>query len=446
MNLCLSNFRLSACALACASLVAACGGGDANPPPDTLAPTLSISSNATGTVKGDVTYTFTFSEDIGTSFTADDVTVTGGTKAATLTKVNATSYTLIVTPTANTTGSLAVSVGTSKFSDAANNGNTATASAPAVAFDTQAPTVLIGSSVTGTATGPVILTFTFSEDVGTSFTVDDVTLTGGSKAASVTKVSATVYTLEVTPNSNSSGNLEVSVASGAVSDVAGNGTTAPVVISQPYSTVLVTPLVFASAYTNQDVDTITYARAGRSVEGGSFNWYQDAAANDWSNFWWNGISPVTDTPPSFYFGLGFASTTGVPFIGAFVNAANDTSVTLSGQKQMQIAVWGNDELTSRKVPTFTVFAQLKQSFNGCYVEAKAPVVTPLGTGAQTYTIKLADFTIKNNCDNSGVTTVADFFSKPIGSVHVQILKEHMFFNGTATSPNGINLGPISFLP
>jgi hypothetical protein len=208
----------------------------------------------------------------------------------------------------------------------------------------------------------------------------------------------------------------------------------------------VTPLVFASGYTNRDVDTVTFARAGRSVEGGSFNWYQDAAANDWSNFWWNGISPLTDTPPSFYFGLGFASSTGVPFIGAYVNAANDTSVTLKGQTKMKISVWGNDELTSRKVPTFTVFVQLKEPFAGCYVEAVAPTITPPAAGAQTYTLDLSSFTIKNNCANSGVETAADVFKKAIGSVHVQVLKANMFFNGTGPSPNGINMGPVSFEP
>jgi len=208
----------------------------------------------------------------------------------------------------------------------------------------------------------------------------------------------------------------------------------------------VSSLVFASGYTNKDVDTVTFARAGRSVEGGSFNWYQDAAANDWSNFWWNGISALTEGAPNFYFGLGFASSTGVPFVGAFVNAANDTSIKLQGQTKMKIAVWGNDELTSRKLPTFTVFVQLKEAFAGCYVEAMAPTITPPGIGAQTYTVNLADFTIKNNCANSGVETATDVFKKAIGSVHVQVLKANMFFNGTGLSPNGINLGPVSFEP
>ncbi len=233
----------------------------------------------------------------------------------------------------------------------------------------------------------------------------------------------------VTESSNTSGDLSAAINT-ALSAISG----------------AVTPLVFASGYTNKDVDTVTYSRAGRSVEGGSFNWYQDAAANDWSNFWWNGISPTTETTPNFYFGLGFASATQVPFIGAYVAAPNDGSVKLSGQTKMKIAVWGNDELTSRKVPTFTVFAQLKESFGGCYVEVAAPIISPPGIGAQTYTVKLADFSIKNNCTNSGVQTAAEALAKPIGSVHVQVLKANMFFNGTALSPNGINLGPISFEP
>ena len=447
MSVRLPTFRLSACALATTALVAACGGGDAGPPPDTLAPTVSISSSASGTVKGAVTYTFTFSEDVGTTFTADDVTVSGGTKAASVTKASATSYTLVVTPAANTTGSMAVSVAAGMFSDAANNANTAAASAPAVAFDTQAPTALISSSVAGTATGPVTLTFTFSEDVGTSFTAEDVTLTGGTKAAAVSKLNSTTYTLVVTPAAGASGNLTAAIAAGAFSDTVGNANiAAPAQFSQAYNTVPVTSLVFASGYTNRDVDTVTYARAGRSVEGGSFNWYQDSAANDWSNFWWNGISPLTDTPPSFYFGVGLAANTGVPFIGAYVNAPNDGAVTLSGQTRMKITVWGNPELVGRKVPTFTAFVQLKQSFGGCYVEAAAPVLTPAGIAPETYTVKLSDFTIKNNCANSGVQTAADVFKLAIGSVHVQVQKANMFFNGTERSPNGINLGPISFEP
>jgi hypothetical protein len=316
---------------------------------------------------------------------------------------------------------------------------------PPTPVDTTAPTLVITDSVAAaTASGPVTFTFTFSEDVGTSFIADDVTVTGGAKGA-FTKVSATVYTLVVTPTANITGTIIVTVAAGAFSDTANNASTTSYSAQQAYYTVI-NPVIVASAYTTTDADPVNFARAGRSVEGGSFNWYQDSVLNDWSNFWWSGVSPTTDTPPSFYFGLGLASSTVTPFIGAYVNAPADGSVTLSGQTKLKVAVWGNDELTSRGLPTFTVFVQLKQAFSGCYVEAAAPVITPTGTGARTYELPLSTFTIKNNCTGSGVTTVADFFTKPIGSVHAQVLKANMYFNGPALSPNGINLGPVSFQP
>jgi hypothetical protein len=74
-----------------------------------------------------VTVTFTFSEDVGTSFTLSDISVTNGTAATTLVKVDPTHYTLIVSPTPDTTGSMQVSVPTGAFSDLAGNQNSAAA-------------------------------------------------------------------------------------------------------------------------------------------------------------------------------------------------------------------------------------------------------------------------------------------------------------------------------
>lgn len=224
-------------------------------------------------------------------------------------------------------------------------------------------------------------------------------------------------------------------------------TSAPITINVS----AVTALTFASAYSAADADTVNYSRAGRSVEGGAFNWYQDSAAggSDWSNFWWNGVSPITDNPPSFYFGLGFTSATTVPYIGAFVKAPNDGAVTLDGQTKLKIAVWGNAELTGRKVPTFRVFIQAKESYQGgaCFLEAEAgSLLTPTSIDAQTYTLNLSDFKVKNNCTGSNVTSAAEILAKPIGAIHVQVLKANMYFSGTALSPNGINVGPISFQP
>ncbi len=120
-------FSLSACALAASLMITGCGGGSSTT--DTTPPTVAITDNVSvATATGAVTFTFAFSEDVGTSFVVEDVTVTGGT-AGTLTKVNATQYTLVVTPAANTTGTISVGVGAAKFKDIALNDNTVGATA-----------------------------------------------------------------------------------------------------------------------------------------------------------------------------------------------------------------------------------------------------------------------------------------------------------------------------
>ncbi len=110
----------SACAVAVAVMLAACGGGDLST--DKTPPTATIAAAANG---ANVIFSFTFNEDVGTSFKVEDVAVTGGT-AGLLTKVDATNYTLIVTP--GGTGAVTVNVAAAKFNDLANNPNTAAAS------------------------------------------------------------------------------------------------------------------------------------------------------------------------------------------------------------------------------------------------------------------------------------------------------------------------------
>jgi hypothetical protein len=136
-------FALTATAVATSLLVTACGGGDATPPsaasvinagttasaPDTRVPSVSIFDDTpAATATGPVTFTFVFNKDVGASFTASDVVVTGGT-AGTLTKVSGTQATMVVTPTPNTAGTLNVSVAVGTFSDLVGNSNTASATA-----------------------------------------------------------------------------------------------------------------------------------------------------------------------------------------------------------------------------------------------------------------------------------------------------------------------------
>ena len=116
MNQFAKTFSLSACALAATLLISACGGGATV---DTVAPTAVVTS-APSTVSGNTTYTFTFSEDVGKSFSVEDLVITGGA-ASNFTKVNATTYTVDITPIGSATPSLILPAG--KVFDLANNGN-----------------------------------------------------------------------------------------------------------------------------------------------------------------------------------------------------------------------------------------------------------------------------------------------------------------------------------
>jgi hypothetical protein len=136
-----------------ALMLAACGGGNGEAPPlrpgDVVvpaAPVVTITNNVSGdTATGAITFTFSFNRDVGTSFTVDDVNVTGGTKGA-FTRLSGTGATLVVNPDPNTTGTVQVSVAANAVVDATGTGNGAVSAAKA--FNTVAPPP---------ATGPVLL-------------------------------------------------------------------------------------------------------------------------------------------------------------------------------------------------------------------------------------------------------------------------------------------------
>ncbi|MCL4182261.1 MAG: hypothetical protein KJ011_02320 [Burkholderiaceae bacterium] len=194
-----------------------------------------ITDNAGGTATGPVTFTFTFAEPVA-GFTADDVTVTNGSKGAFTGASGDTVYTLVVTPTPGVNnGTISVSVPAGRFTDIAGNPNSAATPPYTQPFDTLAPTIAIGDNADGTASGPVTFTFTFSEPVD-GFSVDDIAVTNGTKGA-FTSVSTSVYTLVVTPASGvASGSMIVSVPAGAATDQAGNQSVAQST-TQPIDTV-----------------------------------------------------------------------------------------------------------------------------------------------------------------------------------------------------------------
>jgi hypothetical protein len=138
MNQRSKKFALSASALAVSVLVAACGGDDGDSDkvtPDGVAPTLVIADNtASAKATGPVTFTFTFSESVGSSFATGDVAVEGGMPGV-LIKVNDMKYLLEVTPAPNSTGTVRVSVAAGAYADRGGITNSG-ASAHEQEFDT----------------------------------------------------------------------------------------------------------------------------------------------------------------------------------------------------------------------------------------------------------------------------------------------------------------------
>ncbi|MDB5336932.1 MAG: cadherin domain protein [Planctomycetaceae bacterium] len=183
---------------------------------DRTVPTLTISPNGTQSNAGTITFTFQFSETV-TGFGANDVTLTNGTKGA-FTAVDGETYTLLVTPVAD--GTVSASVDADAAADLAGNINPAASAS--VTIDRLAPTLTITPNGTITNLASTTFTFQFSEAV-TGFSIDDVTLTNGTKGT-FTAVDGDTYQLDVTPIAD--GAVIVSVGANAASDGATNGSQA----------------------------------------------------------------------------------------------------------------------------------------------------------------------------------------------------------------------------
>ena len=151
---------------------------------DSVPPTLAITDDVAAPVAyGPVTFTFTFSEDVGTSFLASSITTTGGTPG-TLTKVSGTTYTLTVTPPATTAGTITVDVPAGAFSDAAGNVG-AVAATRSQDFDTQVIMRQMDLPLVTFDAGNVAYGFTDFGGVTSALAADPVTATN--KAVKVIK-------------------------------------------------------------------------------------------------------------------------------------------------------------------------------------------------------------------------------------------------------------------
>ena len=196
---------------------------------DTQNPTVIVVNIVDGALNdGDTSsvVTFAFSEAPGASFTESDIQVSAGLTlvAGSLTMVDATHYTATVTADDGFTGTGTVSVAAGSYTDAALN--LGGAGSDTVSIDTENPTVTVDIVDGALNDGDIssVVTFTFSEAPGASFTESDIQVSAGLTlvAGSLTMVDATHYTATVTAADGFTGNATVSVAAGSYTDAALN--------------------------------------------------------------------------------------------------------------------------------------------------------------------------------------------------------------------------------
>lgn len=189
---------------------------------DTLAPTVAISGNVSEVKVGETaTITFTFSENPGSSFAAEDVVVTGGALGAI--SGSGLIRTAVFTPTAGTaSGTASITVKVASYTDSAGNTGSA-GTTPLISIDTLAPTVtsIVLANMALKAGETSLVTITFSEKVA-GFSNADVTVENGTLSTLNSTDEGKAWTGTFTPTVNTEDATNLIKVSAAYTDLAGN--------------------------------------------------------------------------------------------------------------------------------------------------------------------------------------------------------------------------------
>lgn len=203
----------------------------AAPVTDTTPPTISIGNPSVATTKGGpVTYTVSYSDDIGVS------AITLASANVTLNKTGSANGTVAVSGSGTATrtitisnitgdGLLGISIAAGTARDAA--GNLAPSAGPSGTFvvDNTAPYISIDSpSVSDTSTGPVTYSITYDDANSITLAAANVTLNKTGTANGTIAISGSGNSSRTVTISNITGDgtLGISVAAGTASDTAGN--------------------------------------------------------------------------------------------------------------------------------------------------------------------------------------------------------------------------------
>jgi hypothetical protein len=237
---------------------------------DTQPPVLLISSDKVSLKAGEAaTVNFAFSEQ-PSGFIPSVINTTGGTLTGLTLTADPKIYTATLTPTPGGSGIASIAVAAGRYTDAAGNAG-AGSNVLALAYDTQAPTLAISSDQGSLKAGEsATITFTFSEDPGTSFSWDgssgDLSVSGGTLSA--ISGSGLIRTATFTPTPGSNGSARITVSAGSYTDAAGNLGSAGSSPSISYDTQPPTLVISSDKGTLNDGETATITFAFSELPSG----------------------------------------------------------------------------------------------------------------------------------------------------------------------------------
>ena len=214
--------------------LAGCGGGGSSDPDPLPPPTLEIRTGLDGAATGPFQVSFVFSGNVS-GFGASSFTVQRGTVVAgSFQQVSTREFSVSIIPAANAMGVVSMRVPAGAFSATGSLVTNPVAYEFSKAFDTVKPVTEPTASFSHVMQGasarpPALVTITFDIDVQ-PLTLDKLEVSGGTPSA-FTRVSARVYTLVLTPPSQTSGVMTVNLPEGAATGAVPNG----VANTRPYS-------------------------------------------------------------------------------------------------------------------------------------------------------------------------------------------------------------------
>jgi glutamine amidotransferase-like uncharacterized protein len=380
---------------------------------NTVAPTVTVTSNASTLGIGQTALIIFTLSAASTTFASDDVTYSGGTITS-FSLVSPTVYTAIFTPDAGATAPGSVSVAAGSFTDAAGNDNLPGGLATPITIDTVAPTVVINSSPSSLG-GSQTATITFTLDKpSTTFAIGDINVSGGT-IGNFVQSSPLVYTATFTPAANSTANGTITVPAGVFTDAIGNANAASLTTTITVDTVAPTVTVTSSVANvgGSQTATITFTLSKAStnfatgdvaVTGGTLSAISGSGTSYTATFTptasFTGAATVTVNAGVFTDALGNVNTSGATSIA--VNTVAPTVTVTSNASTLGIG--------QTAVITFTLSAA-STTFTASDLAGGAPNVTAnggtLGNFVQVSpTVYTAIFTPANGVNTTGTVLVA----------------------------------------